>query len=406
MRKKAYMLGREMIWSHVAHLYMESFARARRSRQDVPYKPLAVRTLAEQPMDLPGWRLDHLVRMTDSTGLLQHARSTIPHFAEGYCTDDNARGLVLTVLLEQLGQGSGQVHRLATIYAAFLNLRVRPGAGPVPQLPGLRPPMARGGRLRRQPRPFAAGPGACVSRSRRRDLQFWASRLFDQALPAIGETTSPRGWATAVIGICLYLQRFGGARPASQMRDALADRLIELFDRTADDDWTWFEDILTLRQRQAAARPDRRRPIGREPEGHRRRAPGPAMAGRAAEGAVGLLPPHRLQRLLSRGGERAQFDQQPLEAQATISACIEAYHATEDPAWLREARLAFEWFLGGNDLGLDLYDAKSGGCCDGLQEDRVNLNQGAESTLAFLLSLGEMKLMESTPASLRQAQVT
>ncbi len=121
MRKKAYMLGREMIWSHVAHLYMETFARARRGRQDVPYKPLAVRTLAEQPMDLPGWRLDHLVRMTDSAGLIQHATSTIPHFAEGYCTDDNARALLLTVLLEQLGQGSGQVHRLATVYAAFLN---------------------------------------------------------------------------------------------------------------------------------------------------------------------------------------------------------------------------------------------------------------------------------------------
>ena len=127
MRKKAYMLGREMIWSHVAHLYMESFARARRSRLDVPYKPLAVRTLAEQPMDLPGWRLDHLLRMTDSAGLLQHARSTIPHFVEGYCTDDNARALLLTVLLEQLGQGSGQAHRLATIYAAFLNYAFDPG---------------------------------------------------------------------------------------------------------------------------------------------------------------------------------------------------------------------------------------------------------------------------------------
>ncbi len=107
-----------------------------------------------------------------------------------------------------------------------------------------------------------------------------------------------------------------------------------------------------------------------------------------------------------RGGDRARFDQQPIEAHATAAACLEAYHATEDPSWLREARVAFEWFLGGNDLGLDLYDAKTGGCCDGLQEDRVNLNQGAESSLSFLLSLGEMKLVESTPASLRQAQTT
>ena len=107
-----------------------------------------------------------------------------------------------------------------------------------------------------------------------------------------------------------------------------------------------------------------------------------------------------------RGRERAQFDQQPIEAQATLAACIEAYHATEDPIWLQETRLAFEWFLGGNDLGLDLYDPKTGGCHDGLQEDRVNMNQGAESTLAFLLSLGEMKLLESTLATYRQVQVT
>ena len=89
----------------------------------------------------------------------------------------------------------------------------------------------------------------------------------------------------------------------------------------------------------------------------------------------------------------------------TVAACIEAYHATEEMSWLQEARLTFEWFLGSNDLGLDLYDAKTGGCCDGLQEDRLNLNQGAESTLAFLLALGEMKLLENSLATYRQMQV-
>ena len=107
-----------------------------------------------------------------------------------------------------------------------------------------------------------------------------------------------------------------------------------------------------------------------------------------------------------RGRERAQFDQQPLEACATVSACLGAFQATEDTIWLKEARLAFEWFLGSNDLGLELYDAKTGGCCDGLQEDRVNQNQGAESTLSFLLALAEMKLLESILAPIRQVQVT
>ena len=105
-----------------------------------------------------------------------------------------------------------------------------------------------------------------------------------------------------------------------------------------------------------------------------------------------------------KGGERARFDQQPIEANATVSACLEAYRVTQDPAWMNEARSAFEWFLGRNDLGQDLYDPGSGGCRDGLQEDRINRNQGAESTLAFLLSLAEMNLLESSLAAFRQAR--
>ena len=97
-----------------------------------------------------------------------------------------------------------------------------------------------------------------------------------------------------------------------------------------------------------------------------------------------------------RGGLRANFDQQPIEAWASVAACVEAWQATRDQSWMSEASRAFEWFLGRNDLGLPLYDATSGGCFDGLQVDRVNFNQGAESTLSFLLSLQEMRRIEST----------
>ena len=103
-----------------------------------------------------------------------------------------------------------------------------------------------------------------------------------------------------------------------------------------------------------------------------------------------------------RGKERAVFDQQPIEAQATVSACIEAYHATGDMVWVAEARRAFEWFLGRNDLGLALYDSTTGGCRDGLHVDRVSQNQGAESTLAFLLSLAEMQALQNTLTSFKE----
>jgi hypothetical protein len=103
-----------------------------------------------------------------------------------------------------------------------------------------------------------------------------------------------------------------------------------------------------------------------------------------------------------RGKKRAIFDQQPIEAQATVSACIEAYQATNDMFWVTEARRAFEWFLGRNDLGLALYDTGTGGCRDGLHVDRLSQNQGAESTLAFLLSLAEMQTLQNTLTSFKE----
>jgi hypothetical protein len=387
---------------------MDSFQRARRSRLDVPIRTQAVRTLAEEPMDLPGWRLDHLIRMSDSAGILQHSNYTIPNFEEGYCTDDNARALLLTLLMEQLGISSSQIHRLASTYSAFLNYAFDRKLGRFHNFLSFnRTWLEQAGSEDCQGRALWA-LGACVHQSKRRDLQFWASALFDLALPGVLETGSLRTWSFGLLGVCHYLERLSGARQASQVRDTLTERLVECFDRTASvkDDWCWFEDILTYDNARicqaliASGRSggnSRALEIGLEtltwlvgkqkaPAGHFR--------------PVGSYGFYR------RGHEMAQFDQQPLEACATVSACLGAYQATEETVWLKEARLAFEWFLGSNDIGLELYDAKTGGCCDGLQEDRVNQNQGAESTLSFLLALGEMKLLESVLAPFRQVQAT
>src|SRR4029077_16414114 len=216
---------------------------------------------------------------------------------------------------------------------------------------------------------------------------------------------SPRAWAFGLIGVCLYLQRFSGARPASQMRDVLTERLIESLEKTMTEDWPWFEDILSY---DNAKLPHALIASGRSGGTPRGLSLGLQTLGWLVEqqkSPTGYFRPIGSNGFYHKDRERAQFDQQPIEAHATLTACIEAYHASDDPAWLHETRLAFEWFLGGNDLALDLYDAKTGGCYDGLHEDRVNLNQGAESTLAFLLSLGEMKLVESSLATFRQEQV-
>lgn len=404
MRKRGYLMGREMIWGRVAHQFVESFQQARRSRLDVPVKPLAVRTLAEQPLDLPGWRLDHLDRMSDSAGILQHATFTVPNLAEGYCTDDNARALLLTTMLEQLGQATPRTARLASTYAAFLNYAFNPGRGRFRNFMGFdRRWMEEAGSDDSHGRAVWV-LGAMVHHARRPDLQFWASDLFDRALPALLETTSPRAWAFGLLGVCHYLRRLAGARPASQARDLLTQKLLGLHSAVASAEWDWFEDRLTYDN-------------ARLPQGliASARSGGPPEALQVGLRALSWLAGHHrapsgcfrpigCNGFYVRDGARAQFDQQPVEAQAMVSACLEAYHATEDPAWLAEGRRAFEWFIGGNDLGLELYDAASGGCRDGLQEDRINQNQGAESTLAFLLSLAEMKLVESVLSHQRQVQ--
>jgi glycosyltransferase involved in cell wall biosynthesis len=404
MCEQAYRLGREMIWEQSAGRYMESFQGTRLGRQEQPVKPLAVLTLAEQQAELPDWRLDHLVRLTDSTGMFQHATYTIPNFAEGYCIDDNARALLLTVLLEELGQGGGQVQRLATIYAAFL--------------------QAAFDRDRKRFRNFlsfdrrwleAVGSedahgralwalGNCVGRSRRHDLPSWGAAHFELALPTLLETTSPRTWAFGLLGIQEYLRRLGGDRLAAQVRDALTARLVELYDRTATTDWPWFEEILSY---DNARLPQALIASGRDGRNARALDIGLNALGWLVK--IQTAPQEHFRPIGCRGfyrkgGKRAQFDQQPIEANATVAACLEAYRVTEDPAWMNEARSAFEWFLGRNDLGQDLYDPGTGGCCDGLQEDRINRNQGAESTLAFLLSLAEMNLLESSLAVFRQAR--
>ncbi len=128
MRKRAYMLGREMIWSKAAQRYMASFESARRNPTSPSIRRLEVRTLDEERLELPDLRLDHLTRMSDSTGIFQHAIYSIPDFHHGYCTDDNARALIATVLLEELELEGRELHRLAETYASFMQYALDPGS--------------------------------------------------------------------------------------------------------------------------------------------------------------------------------------------------------------------------------------------------------------------------------------
>jgi len=396
MRKKAYLLGREMVWSNIAHRYIESLQKARLTRVTTSTRAFAVKTLDQQQQQLPALRLDHLFRLSDSTGILQHAQFSVPSFIEGYCTDDNARALQLMLLLEELGIESQQIQRLTTSYAAFLSHAYNVPKKRFRNFMGFdRHWMEQVGSDDCQGRAIWV-LGMYMGRSKNRNLQTWGAQLFDQALPMIAELSSPRSWAFALLGIHEYFRRLSGNSVVNQLRDTLTQRLIDLYEKTATDDWLWFEDVLSYSN---ARLPHALLLSGSWTNQQKTFDIGIKTLSwliKIQTSEAGHFRPIGSNGFYPRNGTRADFDQQPIEAYAMVSACLEAYRMTEESFWLDQARTAFEWFWGRNDLGLPLYDPNTGGCYDGLHVDRINQNQGAESTLAYLLSLVEMKLIETS----------
>ncbi len=402
MRKNAYKLGRDNVWSRVARLYAKSFEQARQDHNFIGRRSSPIKTLDEQPSLLPELKLDHLFRLSDSTGIFQHASFTVPNFAEGYCTDDNARALVLALSLKKLGHGSSQLDARAATYAAFLNHAFDRQRGRFHNfmsferhwLDDVGSEDCHGHAL------WALG--LCVSQAGQDSFQMLAAQLFEQALPVAAEFSSPRAWSFTLIGIDEYLRRFSGDRRASHIREKLTTRLLQSYGDTARDDWQWFEEVVSYAN---ARLPHALILSGRCMNNKPMLELGLKTLRwliKIQTSDAGAFRPVGSNGFYQRGQPRAQFDQQPIEAQVTISACLEAHFTTGDLAWVAEARRAFEWFLGRNDLGLALYDAGTGGCRDGLHVDRLSQNQGTESTLAFLLSLAEMQAAQNSLTSFKE----
>jgi len=399
MRKRAYLYGREMIWPQVARRYMESFQRARAERRHFSAPGFVVKALDKRPAELPALKLDHLRRMTDDTGIFQHAIFTVPNYREGYTIDDNARALTVSALLEELG--NEETSELTSRYFAFVWYAFNTQTGRFRNFMNYqRSWMEDSGSDDSHGRTLWA-LGTVLGRSNTPALQSMAGWVFEKALPAILRTTSPRAWAFALIGIHEYLHRFAGDRIVTQVREQLAGRLLRLYQHNRADEWRWYEKSLTYCN---AALPHALLMCGQGiPNNDMTEAGMESLSWLAdlqrADEAGGHFVPIGSNGFYQRGGERARFDQQPVEAQAMVSACLEAHRITGDKSWYKEARCAFDWFLGRNDLNLPIYDPTTGGCRDGLHPDRPNENQGAESSLAFLQAVLELRLAETTLAS-------
>jgi len=395
MRKRCYLLGRDMIWPVVAKGYLKCFESAYEERMRRRHAIFVAKTLSQRPPDLPLLNLNHLFALTDDTGILQHSVSIVPNYNEGYTTDDNARALVLTTMLEEFMQDTEQkIDKFAIRYLAFLMYAFNPGLGRFRNfLSYERRWLEDCGSEDSHGRALWA-LGSVLGRSKSRKLRSVAGQLFSIALPASSKFSSPRAWAFTLIGINEYLQRFSGDRAAQNIEAILVEKLMDLYKHNSTPEWPWFEDILSYSNAKI--------PHALFLCGHRllnNDMKDVALKSldwltTVQQSREGYFEPIGSNGFYRRGGERAHFDQQPIEAYGMILACLETYRVTGDERWYKEAERAFEWFLGRNNGRLPIYDTTTGGCCDSLHSDRVNENQGAESTLAFLLSLLEMRQAE------------
>jgi glycosyltransferase involved in cell wall biosynthesis len=409
MRKRAYLHSRETIWPKTARKYMASFQRARFERTVQPKATRKDDTPAGVVDFLPALNADHMLALTDDTGILQHAIFSIPNSSEGYTTDDNARALIVSTLMdaspEDLGERSDR--NLSHRYLAFLWLAFNTDTGRFRNFLGYdRRWLEDVGSDDSHGRALWS-IGTVLGASRDAGLRGAAGRLFEAAVPATLAFTSPRAWAFCILGMQAYLDWFPGDRVIQAARNTLANRLLDIYERSQSSTWRWFEKSLSYSNARlsqalilAGWRSDNQRMIEAGMDSLK------WLVAEQHRDDAEVFVPIGSNGFFIEGSEKARFDQQPVEACATVAACLEVYRLTEEANWLDEAQRVFRWFLGKNDLRVPLYDASTGGCRDGLHPDRINENQGAESTLSFLMALLEMQKARVTNAQQRNLEMS
>jgi glycosyltransferase involved in cell wall biosynthesis len=385
VRKRAYGFCRSMIWPEVGRAYLKIFDASKKGRLRRP-RVLYRRTAESFGESLPELNLDHLFAMCDDTGMLQHAHFAIPDRAHGYCTDDNARALIVALGARTLA-ADPRLDRVVVATTSFLHHAFNPDAE------RFRNFMTYDRRwLEEIGSEDSHGRGVwalgVLVRESRRDWEQWlAMSLFRKAMRPLTAFNFPRTQAFALLGLHAYLQRFNGDREAATLLDTLANALHMRFLANATEEWPWVESEVTY---DNARIPQALLLAGqwlkrRDMVDTALRALGWLIETQtSAEGhfcPIGNRGWHARNRDIP-----ARFDQQPLEPGSSTEACLSAFDATGDEKWLRAARLCFDWFLGRNDLRAAMADLTTGGCRDGLNPEGANENQGAESTLAWLMA--------------------
>ncbi len=387
MRRACYRYSRSMVMTEMGRRYLELFAepKVKHARErDLPIMD----TLNQSDERLPHVDLSHLRRLTDDTGILQHARFTVPSRAHGYCVDDNARALMVIVRAHDLDRTDKSLTELSSVYLSFLDDAFDPDTQRFRNfmsydrrwLESVGSEDAHGRAV------WALGVAAAWGQNPGQVAL--AEKLFHDALPALDGFSDSRAISYPILGLESYLSRFENDEALRDLMRRLGHRLLARFKDYATDDWRWHESELAYDNGRL---PEALMACGRIVKDDELMETGLRVLEWLRDIQIdpsgGWFTPVGNQGWYAKSRRKAQFDQQPLEAAAMIGACIEAYQCTQDEEWTQLALTCFNWFLGTNDLQLSLFDHASGGCRDGLMSDGVNENQGAESTLSYLSSL-------------------
>jgi glycosyltransferase involved in cell wall biosynthesis len=391
MRRRAYAYSRSMTWPQTAERYVGAFEHAaRRHRLKVITHHTAAPTARDDSAPAPDMQPGHFMSMCDDTGLLQHAVHAVPDRSHGYCLDDNARALLVACALNVPGE-QRLSETLTVRFAAFIQHAWNVDARRFRNFMSFeRRWLEDTGSEDSHGRALWA-LGECaradVNASRRR----WAAALFAEAAPIVATFRSPRAWAFTLLGLDACAAVAAADSRVAELRQHLADLLMSILSAVESEDWVWFEEELGY--------DNARLPQALIVTGLATVTPTYVAAGLRAlrwlmklqTTQTGLFRPVGSQSFGNKRRHPRAFDQQPLEATATISASLAAWRADGDPKWKADAQRAFAWFLGSNDLSCPLVDLETGSCCDGLHPGRVNENRGGESVVSYLLALAEIR---------------
>lgn len=365
LEENAYLLGRSMIWPNVAARYLKIFNRVVQLREETTEK-------------YPKIKLSHLKRLTDDFGMLQFSNKSVPDKESGYTTDDNTRALIVAIMHNSMFN-SEETIRLANIYLNFLD-RVQDESG------WFKTHVGEGGEYFSHDSFGRAiwALGYLIEKSNNQELVEKSIKIFNKAYPRIKELKHLRSKAYSIFGLYHYYKKSKYLGLLETLK-RVADDLVKAYESNSFQDWNWFEDNLTYSNSSLSEALF----LAYEASGDKKYL---EIAKKSFDFLSnltfvnGILHPIGQNGWFNKGGERAFFDQQPIDASSTVQTCLAAYRITQEEKYYKNAVLAFNWFLGENHLKQMMYEESTGGCFDGLSSSSVNLNQGAESTISYLMA--------------------